>query len=317
VQGRPYELPDVTDTQRATLAVVGLAIAVVLWGLNTVAIKLIAPGGLVVAVYRLWFAIPLLWATALAPSVRHRLDGAWLRASIVGGVLFSVHQVLFFTSLKLTTVANVAIIGALQPALVLLVAGRMFGERVTPRALAWSLVAFVGTALVIVGAIGAPSWSPLGDGLAFLNLFAFTAYFLASKRFRERVPAWEYVVGMTTVAGIVILLIALETGQDLGSPRGWEWAVLIGIAIFPGTLGHVLLNWAHAWVSAFVSSMLLLAIPLVAAAGAVAFLGETLGMLQVAGGVVVLIAIANVVLSTSRPSTAEALAEGAAATDAP
>jgi hypothetical protein len=103
VQGRPYELPDVTDTQRATLAVVGLAIAVVLWGLNTVAIKLIAPGGLVVAVYRLWFAIPLLWATALAPSVRRRLDGAWLRASIVGGVLFSVHQVLFFTSLKLTT----------------------------------------------------------------------------------------------------------------------------------------------------------------------------------------------------------------------
>ena len=105
-------MPEVTDAHRPTLAVVGLAIAVVLWGLNTVAIKLIAPGGLVVAVYRLWFAIPLLWATALAPTVRRRLDGAWLRASIVGGVLFSVHQVLFFTSLKLTTVANVAVASA-------------------------------------------------------------------------------------------------------------------------------------------------------------------------------------------------------------
>jgi drug/metabolite transporter (DMT)-like permease len=316
VQGRPFELPNAADAHRPTLAVVGLAIAVVLWGLNTVAIKLIAPAGLVVAVYRLWFAIPLLWGTALAPSVRRRLDGAWLRASIVGGMLFSVHQVLFFTSLKLTTVANVAIIGALQPSLVLLVAGPMFGERVTPRALAWSLVAFVGTALVIVGAIGAPSWSPLGDALAGLNLFAFTAYFLASKRFRARVPAWEYVVGMTTVAGVVILGVALATGQDLGSPRGWEWVVLLGIAIFPGTLGHVLLNWAHAWVSAFVSSMLLLAIPLVAAAGAVAFLDERLGVLQIAGAVVVVIAIANVVLSTSRP-TAAALAESVAATDAP
>jgi drug/metabolite transporter (DMT)-like permease len=62
--------------------------------------------------------------------------------------------------------------------------------------------------------------------------------------------------------------------------------------------------------------MLLLAIPLVAAAGAAAFLDERLGVLQIAGAVVVLIAIANVVLSTSRP-TAEALAESVAATDAP
>jgi drug/metabolite transporter (DMT)-like permease len=297
-----------------TLAVLALGAAIVMWGLNTVAIKAISPGGLVVALYRLWFAIPLLWLTAAAPSVRGRLDAAWLRASIVGGLLFAVHQVLFFTSLKLTTVANVAIIGALQPALVLLLAGPMFGERVTPRSLGWSLAAFVGTGLVILGAIGAPAWSPAGDGVAGLNLFAFTAYFLASKRFREQVPAWEYVVGMTTVSGVVILAVALATGQDLGSPTGWEWAVIAGIAIFPGTLGHVLMNWSLAHVSAFAASMLMLAIPLVAAVAAVAFLGETIGALQIAGAAVVLVAIGNVVRSTSRPA---ALAESAATTDAP
>jgi drug/metabolite transporter (DMT)-like permease len=121
---------------------------------------------------------------------------------------------------------------------------------------------------------------------------------------------------MTTVSGLVILAVALATGQDLGSPTGWEWAVIAGIAIFPGTLGHVLMNWSLAHVSAFAASMLMLAIPLVAAVAAVAFLGETIGALQVAGGVMVLVAIGNVVLATSRPAAA-ALAESAAATDAP
>ena len=149
-----------------------------------------------------------------------------------------------------------------------------------------------------------------------LNLFAFTAYFLASKRFRERVGPWEYVIGMTSVSGIVVLAVALLSGQDLRSPVGWDWVVLAALAFFPGTLGHVLTNWAHAHTSAFVVSMMLLAVPVLAALGAVVLLGETLGALQIAGGAVVLVAIGRIVASARRPASEE-LAESAAATDAP
>jgi drug/metabolite transporter (DMT)-like permease len=76
------------------------------------------------------------------PALRRRLTPDWLFASLVGGGLFALHQVMYFTSLKLTTVADVTLIGALQPPLVLLVAGRMFGEVVPyfgarARARAW------------------------------------------------------------------------------------------------------------------------------------------------------------------------------------
>ena len=302
--------------KRRALALLAVAATVVMWGLSGVAIKAVRPTGLVTVLYRCWFAIPLLWLTAIAPSVRARLDGAWLRASVVGGVLFSLHQILYFTSLKLTSVANVTLIGALQPVLVLLVAGRMFGERVTGRAVVWSLVAVLGTVLVVVGSVGAPSWSGGGDMLATLNLFAFTAYFLASKRFRERVGPWEYVIGMTSVSGIVVLGVALLSGQDVRSPAGWDWVVLAALAIFPGTLGHVLMNWAHAHTSAFVVSMMLLAVPVIAVLGAIVLLGETLGTLQIAGGTVVLVAIASIVASARLPASEE-LAESAAASDAP
>jgi len=303
------------ELQRRALIAVG--IVVVAWGCSNVMIKAVPVGGLVASFYRLWFSIPLLWLVPLLrPRVRRRLDRRWLYGSLVGGGLFALHQVLFFSALKQTTVANVALIGALQPALVLLVSGRWLGERVAPRAIGWSTVALAGTVLVVAGAAGVPGWSPRGDLLAVGNLVSFTAYFLASKRIRRRAAATDYLIGMTTVAGLIMLAICLATGQQLGSPQGWQWAVLLTLALLPGTLGHFLLNWAHAHTSAFVVSILLLGVPVVACAGAALWLDEYLNAPQLVGAAIVLVAVAAVVLSQPRRQ-AEALAESAAATDAP
>jgi drug/metabolite transporter (DMT)-like permease len=305
--------PTTSLRTRALLAVAG---TVVLWGSSSVAIKLVPSSGIVTAFYRLWFAIPLLWTIPLArPSLRRRLDRRWLGASLGGGTLFFLHQTLFFSSLKLTTVADVTIIGALQPALVLLVAGPLFGERASLAGVVWSAVAFAGTGLVVLGARAAPTWSLGGDALAFVNLFAFTAYFLFSKRARAGVGSLEYVIGMTTVSGLWMLAAALLTGQALRAPAPWEWAVFLYIAIFPGTLGHVLTNWAHPYAPALTISMMLLAVPLLATVGAALVLGERVALLQVGGGAIVLAAIAVIVRSTA-PDTGAELAESAATTDA-
>jgi drug/metabolite transporter (DMT)-like permease len=300
-----------------TLALWAVAAAVLTWGCSNVIIKLTTTTGLVASFYRLWLAIPLLWALPLfIPSMRKRPTREWAMASLIGGSLFAVHQVLFFSSLKLTTVANVALIGALQPPLVLVLAGRMFGETVTRRALGWSLVAVGGTVLVVIGAAGTPGWSPLGDLVAVGNLFSFTAYFLASKRIRARSGTVEYLTGMTTVAGIIMAVIALLTGQELLSPTGTDWALLFCLALLPGTLGHFLTNWAHPHTSAFVVSIMFLAVPVIACAGAALILGETLNATQVFGAVIVLAAVGAVV-ATARPAAGEELAESAAETDAP
>jgi drug/metabolite transporter (DMT)-like permease len=299
------------------LGIAAVSVTVLLWGMSGVAIKATSVTGIVTAFYRTWFAIPLLWMTMMSPQLRSGLDRNWLRASILGGTLFCVHQILYFTSLKLTTVANVTIIGALQPVLVLLLAGRMFGEAVTAASVVWSIVAFAGTAMVVLGSSAAPTWSLLGDTLATVNLFAFTAYFLVSKRIRATVGAWEYVVGMTTVSGIGMALAAAATAQDLGSPSGTDWVLLAAIAIFPGSLGHALTNWAHAHVTAFVASMILLAVPVIATAGAHLFLAEPVSGQQILGAAVVLAAVGMIVASARRASVRLELAESGAETDAP
>ncbi|MFN8640692.1 MAG: DMT family transporter [Candidatus Binatia bacterium] len=299
------------------LALLAVAVAVVTWGCSNVLIKGVAVPGLVASFYRLWMSVPLLWAVPLVyPAAMPRFDRRWRWAVSIGGSLFALHQVLFFSALKLTTVANVALIGALQPPLVLMVGRRWFGEPVAPGAVRWSAVALGGLAMVIVGGAGLPGWSPLGDLLALANLFAFTAYFLATKRLRADTGAAEYIIGMTTVAAVIMLVICLASGQPLMAPRGWEWGALLVLALFPGTLGHFLTGWAYPHASAFAVSIMFLAVPVVASVGAAVFLDETLGPLQILGGGVVLAAVAAVVLS--QPARArDELAESVVETDAP
>jgi len=304
-------------TSSRALALAAVATAVVTWGCSAVVIKLVSTTGVVASVYRLWFALPVLWAAALLwPQVRRGLNLRWLVASLVGGVLFAGHQVFFFSALKQTSVANVAIIGALQPALVIFVAGPLFGERVGLRSAGWALLAVAGAAMVVLGAAGTPSWSRQGDLLAVVNLVVFTAYFLASKHFRNHIDAPTYVVGMTSVAALLMLAVATASGEVLTSPHGWDWALLLFLALVPGSLGHLLSNWAHPHLPAFLVSVMLLGVPVIAAGAAAVFLDEPIHPLQIGGGALVLASIGTLV--TRQPSgSAEALAESVVETETP
>lgn len=305
------------DLRIRILAFAAIGVTVLAWGTSAAVIKSVSTSGVVTSVYRLTLGLPFLWAAPLLrPSLRHGITLPSLTAALVGGALFAAHQILYFNALKLTSVTNVSIIGALQPILVLLVAGPWFGERVTRRDVAWSAVALSGAMLVVVASKGAPSWSLQGDILAVINLVAFTAYFLVSKHYRTEMGATAYVVGMTTVAAIIMVSIALASGEHLASAHGSDWAWLFFLAMVPGTLGHVLSNWAHPHLPAFLISVMLLAVPVIAAVTAALFLGEPIHAGQVVGGAIVLGAIGRLVLKSPTVESDE-LAESVAETDAP
>jgi len=211
-------------------------------------------------------------------------------------------------------VVVVSILGALQPALVLLVSQPLFGEAVDARTAAWTGVALLGTTLVVAGGAHLPGWSPLGDLVAVANLLSFTTYFLASKHLRGGVGTIEYVGGMTTTAAIVVGATALLRGEPIATVGARDLSLLAFVAFVPGTLGHLLVNWAHPYAPAVLTSVLLLGVPVLATAGAWWVLGEPVAPLQVVGGATVLLAVGRLVIA---PAPREALAEAAAETDAP
>lgn len=285
----PPVVPAVSRSARQW-GMVGALAAAVGWGLAGVFVVLAATPGLVIVLYRMWLGAALL-VVALRASGR-RLTWRAIRIATPGGVLLFADMTLFFDSLRLTSVAVATVIGALQPLLVLAVAGPLLGERVGARRALLGVLAVAGVGATVVGA-GTPSGGGLrGDLLATGSLLAWSGYFLAAKRASRRCEPLEYTAGATLVGGIAAAVLVAATGTVPALHAGaWIWIGLL--AVVPGT-AHLLMNWAHHRVDAGVSSVLVSINPIVASAAGWVVLGQRLGVVQIVGALVTLVAVSLV-----------------------
>jgi drug/metabolite transporter (DMT)-like permease len=282
-----------------TAAILAVSAATFVWGSVGVLIKTTSISGLSFAMYRLWAGV-LVHLVALGVT-RRRLSWNTFKACAPGGVLFALDISLGFSAVKLTTVANVAIIGALSPIMILFVTGRLFGERVGRRELWLAGASFCGVVIVAVGASGSPAWSPLGDALALASTISWTAYWLFSKRARATASALEYMTSVMIAGALAVTPVALLVGGlPPASPDARDWAVLATITLLPGMTGHLLVAWSHRHVEAWLSALITQCVPVVSAVTAWLALGEPLNAVMVAGGLIVLTATAAVIVDTAR-----------------
>src|SRR4051812_32197871 len=164
--------------------------AIVGWGIGPVFVKYIHMPGLALSFHRLWIGMFVGIAILLARGQRLSLAKLWI--ALPGGIAFGLDIAFFFVAVKHTTVADATVIGALQPVLVFVVVGRLFGERVTVGDLLWTAIAILGIAIVVLGPGDTAHRGLSGDLLAVGALLAWTWYFIASKRAREKLTAFEY-----------------------------------------------------------------------------------------------------------------------------
>lgn len=286
---------------RPGLGVLAATAAVVVWGVSSVAIKQVdGLNGLGIACYRIWLGALVVTVAFVASG--GRVTRAMLQASLWGGLTFTADLVLFFCAVQETSIANATIIGALQPLLVLAVAGRLFGERARLTELAWGAVAIAGVALVVLGGDAGGASSTWGNVLAVGALLAWTAYFVFTKTARQELSAFEYLTGMAIVAAVAVLPLPLVFEGTLGTTDLNGWMIIVYLTVVNGLLGHFFMAFAHGHATLLTVSLLTLGIPVFAAAGAALWLDETLTGTQIGGMAVVLLALGLVSLSTARRS---------------
>ena len=262
--------------------------------------KYIDVAGLALAAHRfVWLSVGLVVVLYLRGG---RLS---LRAFQLGwssGVLFAANIALFYTAVKLTTVANATVLGAIQPVLSLLLVGPLFGEKVRRSEVAITVFAVAGVVTVVYGSSITPVWSPRGDILALLATVLWTAYLVTTKRARVELGALELQTVLTLVAGALVLPLALFSGQSFEVPRS-DWPWLAFLVIVPGA-GHTLVNWAHAHTPLVLISMLFLLNPVVATGLAALFLDEPVNGFQIAGMALVIGSLGVLMLRQRRPKPA-------------
>ena len=144
--------------------------------------------------------------------------------------------------------------------------------------------------LILAPKLGGGSHALLGDALGLGTACFYAAYILAVARLRTRHGTGIVMFASTLVFTLLLLPLALLQPFLPATAHGW-W-VLIGCAVTAQVLGQSLIAYALAHLPATFSAVGLYVQVIAAAAYAWLLLHERLAPVQIAGGVVVLLAIA-------------------------
>jgi drug/metabolite transporter (DMT)-like permease len=288
-----------TSDRDLNLGLIGTGIAVMAWGASGPVIKAIHMDGLALGFWRF-----LIYVTVLGAWMRGR--GACLSRRIVigalpGGVSLGLDVVFFFSAVKITNVVNATTITAMQPVVVAVFAARVMGEHIRPRDVVAAAFAIAAVVTIVVESSGSPEWSGWGDLLSVGALFAWSAYFIFSKRSKGVMSPQQYTLGTGLWAVGICLASSLIFTQRLEVPDGSDVLPLLGLTLGAGVLGHSIMNWSLVRVPLWLGSTLTLLIPVVGAIVAWIFLDESLSSVQVLAMVVVVAALAAIMIGQQAP----------------
>ncbi|MFZ1909677.1 MAG: DMT family transporter [Burkholderiales bacterium] len=286
------------DTARTRApAAAGIALAALLGGATCIAlspiwVRVSETGPTAAAFWRVALAAPALWL--LRPRARRSTEPATVhwKLLLAAGIAFAGDLAVWHTSIKLTSVANSTLLANLASIFVTLAAWLLWKQRPRALFLAGLATALAGVGMLVETSATLSHTAFVGDALGVVTAMFYAWYLLLIKKLRDRGAATLQLMAITTTITAVLLLpIALASGEQMLPVTALGWLTLVGLALVSHAAGQGLITYALAHLPAAFSSVSLLFQPVMAAVFAWVLLGEALAPAQIAGGIIVLIGI--------------------------
>jgi drug/metabolite transporter (DMT)-like permease len=280
----------------ALLALFAGALAI---GSSGIFVRVSETGSVASAFWRGALALPplALWAllerrttvAAADAGARARLpDAGFLWA----GAFFAGDIALYHLALARTSVAAATLEANTAPIVVTILAWALWGERPRLGFLLATLLAFGGLLLIVAPKLAAGGHALGGDGLALGAACFYAAYIVAVARLRARHGTGAVMFASTLVFSVLLLPLPFAMGERFLPDTARGWLLLAGLALSAQALGQSLIAYALAHLRPTFGSLGLYLQVIAAAVYAWLLLGERLQAAQLAGGVIVLAAIA-------------------------
>ena len=273
-----------------------VAAAALLWSTGGIGIKSLADPPLVIAFYRSAFA-----AAALILLIRPRV-WRWTAPFLIGLVSYAACLTTFVLATKWTSAANAIFIQYAGVVWVLLASPLVLREPLRRRDAAAVAVAFVGMALFFVGRFEARGFR--GELMALASSLFWATLVLALRR--ERGSSAEAVVTWGNVLSALCLL-PFVAGDLAVPPRSLAILAFLGVVQIGGAYALFVSGLKH--VSATEASIMGMLEPIANPIWVFLFVGERPTAYSIAGGAIVLGAIAWRTLATARFGPEEAATE--------
>lgn len=236
-------------------------------------------------VFRSLYGLPILIVAAALE--RRRLGPLPRRAQLlaaVAGVFFAADLLFWHHSIDAVGAGLATVLGNLQVVFVAVAAWLLLGERPSARTIGGIPLILAGVVL-ISGAIGADAYGsdpPLGVVLGILTALAYAGYLMIIRQAGRGRPAEPVAISTAFTALVAIAAGSVVGGLDLlPSWPAHGWLVLLGISA--QSVGYLLISLSLPRLPAVVTSVILLAQPVMAVFLAMGLLGEAPSLAQLGG----------------------------------
>lgn len=269
-----------------------LGMGVLLLSTSAIFVKMAeAPSG-IIAFYRLLFTLAFL-VPALLARKREReqlvhLNGRQLRLAVISGALLAVHWVMWFESLRYTSVASSTVLVSLQPLFSILFGALFLKERVSKWGMVGVFLAIFGSAIIGWGDFqvsGAAFW---GDVLSFASAGVISLHFLFGQLLRREMDVLPYTVVCYSASTICLAIYALAAGQSFSGYSCQTWGCFLGLALFATVGGQCVFNLLLKYLTASAVTMGILGEPVGTIILAFFIFGESITLQQTAGMLLIL-----------------------------
>jgi drug/metabolite transporter (DMT)-like permease len=245
--------------------------------------------------FRAFYALPILLVAAYIER-RHvaTLTPRATALAVFAGLLFAIDLLFWHRAIDVVGAGLAIVLGNLQVVVVAIGAWMLFGERPANRTLV-ALPIILGGVVLIAGVVGGEvaygSDPPLGVLFGVLTALSYGGYLMVMRRVGGRLFAQPVAIGTVSTT-----LLALAVGLSLGtidlvpSFPAHLWLALLGITA--QALGYLFIALSLPRLPSVVTSIILLAQPVIAIFLSMILLAETPSAWQLMGVVLVIAGIA-------------------------
>ena len=280
------------------IAILALFVGAVTIAFAPILVRLSEVGPSATGFHRFLLAIPLYWAMAATLPRATVAEGSERPTSVrdfvlisMAGVYLAADVAVWHYSIQMTTVANSTLLANVAPVFVVLAGWILFGTRVTGTYMIGLAAAMTGVFILSRASLSLSEGHFIGDLLGVLTAVFYAAYQMSVERLRKRFSTVTIMKYAIPASALIMLPVALASGDDLLPVTLAGWGFLIALAAGPQVFGQGLIAWALAHLPVAFASVSLLVQPVTAALVAWALFGEQIGAQQAVGGVIVLAGI--------------------------
>jgi len=250
--------------------------------------------------YRFGIAAVILWASLFLLGISPRVSGVLLvRLLLLGSAGYSVMSFLFAASLKYLSASLSAILLYTYPALVLLLSVALGNDSFSVRKIFALAICTCGLLLVL--GITRIAVHPAGILLGLGAAIVYSLYIVASHRFIHQVQPLVAATYVCSAAAVTFFFYASARNALLWPIPPSGWFSLLGMAV-PGTVVGILFFFHGLYhIGPSQAAIVSTAEPLITVLLSVTLLHDSITLLQLLGGVMVLGGI--LLLQLSQPRT--------------